>query len=444
MMICEVTLSTFLSDSFGDEHVTIKRRALLQKRSDSTVISERLATKLGIVCGSVVNAYYRTCQCQCPLSLPTRAMHVAHPSFASGFIVVAPLIDKRGATYDVILGGDIANALTPHVTERNQSFQPSAGPGQDTHSTSDCIFIRHNNPNAAFSGTEQCSEGNICVSNDIRTQLDVIARGSASGGTCDASCKEVDNVSLDPVLPGPSSGVCVELDASFGAWEKHTKGIGSKMLQKYGFNGRLGAEENGIDTAIQAKMRPAGVGIGCGPGETSEVSDAVTTTKVIGVHYLLKFDSVCRGNPGVAAGAAILWEWRQESGETTQVWMGADYFGNGKTNNEAGYRALVFGLRECIRRELGRGSLSSSVCIQANNELVIKQMNGDYRVKNASLQPLYTRATELVLQLRQHCSVQFDWVPREQNRDAARAAAECLAQGDPAVVGGSSKKQRVD
>eukprot|EP01031_Cornospumella_fuschlensis_P041297 gene41297-50402_t len=48
------------------------------------------------------------------------------------------------------------------------------------------------------------------------------------------------------------------------SWEKHTKGIGSKLLQKFGFKGRLGAQEDGISKAIEVTVRPPGLGLGFG------------------------------------------------------------------------------------------------------------------------------------------------------------------------------------
>lgn len=51
---------------------------------------------------------------------------------------------------------------------------------------------------------------------------------------------------------------------NIGLWEKHTKGIGKKLLEKFGFKGRLGANEDGISTAIEVEIRPVGLGIGYG------------------------------------------------------------------------------------------------------------------------------------------------------------------------------------
>jgi tuftelin-interacting protein 11 len=68
-------------------------------------------------------------------------------------------------------------------------------------------------------------------------------------------------------------------DSYLGSWEKHTKGIGSKLLQKFGFKGRLGANEDGMAKAIEVSMRPAGLGLGFGDRERkAEIS--VTAPKI--------------------------------------------------------------------------------------------------------------------------------------------------------------------
>ena len=59
-------------------------------------------------------------------------------------------------------------------------------------------------------------------------------------------------------LPPPPSATTI------GQWEKHTKGIGKKLLQKMGFTGRLGAKETGICESVTVKVRPAQLGLGYG------------------------------------------------------------------------------------------------------------------------------------------------------------------------------------
>ena len=53
-------------------------------------------------------------------------------------------------------------------------------------------------------------------------------------------------------------------EAEVGAWQKHTKGIGLKYLQKFGFKGRLGKEEDGIAAPIEAVVHGANTGLGFG------------------------------------------------------------------------------------------------------------------------------------------------------------------------------------
>jgi len=53
-----------------------------------------------------------------------------------------------------------------------------------------------------------------------------------------------------------------KISQGYGAWEKHTKGIGSILLQKYGFNGRLGKAEQGIAEPITTIVRPKNSGLG--------------------------------------------------------------------------------------------------------------------------------------------------------------------------------------
>jgi hypothetical protein len=65
--------------------------------------------------------------------------------------------------------------------------------------------------------------------------------------------------------------------AVLASWEKHTKGIGSKLLQKFGFKGRLGANETGISSAIEVSLRPARLGLGFGDeGNSKDIREEVS------------------------------------------------------------------------------------------------------------------------------------------------------------------------
>jgi len=81
------------------------------------------------------------------------------------------------------------------------------------------------------------------------------------------------------------------------------------------------------------------------------------------------------------------------------------------TNNVAEYNALLAALQWAIDHDAGR------VHIRADSELLVKQMRGEYKVKNSGLQPLYVRARLLAAQLNE---VRFEHVRREFNKEADR------------------------
>jgi ribonuclease HI len=125
----------------------------------------------------------------------------------------------------------------------------------------------------------------------------------------------------------------------------------------------------------------------------------------------LHTDGASKGNPG-RAGVGI---WITD-GEGRTVARLSRYLGR-KTNNEAEYWALLVGLREA--RRLGGETLR----IVTDSELVERQINGLYRVKDAKLKPLHKAAAE---RLKGFSSAVIESVPREQNREADRLANEAI------------------
>ncbi len=116
-------------------------------------------------------------------------------------------------------------------------------------------------------------------------------------------------------------------------------------------------------------------------------------------------DGGARGNPG-PAGYGV----RIEAPDGTLV----DELHGGvgvATNNVAEYNGLLAALQWALDHR------ETKVQIRADSELLVKQMRGEYRVKNAGLQPLHARARLLVNQLDQ---VKFEHVRREFNKEADR------------------------
>ena len=87
------------------------------------------------------------------------------------------------------------------------------------------------------------------------------------------------------------------------------------------------------------------------------------------------------------------------------------------TNNVAEYSGLLAALEWALESGV------STLHIKSDSELLVKQMRGEYRVKNAGLQPLFERAKTMA---RQIGLVKFEHVRREFNKDADRLANEAM------------------
>ncbi len=98
----------------------------------------------------------------------------------------------------------------------------------------------------------------------------------------------------------------------------------------------------------------------------------------------MQFDGGSRGNPGLAGCGVTL-----ATPDGKPVYELGDFLGN-HTNNYAEYMGLIRGAEAAVK--LGAKKLE----IRADSELVVRQILGIYRVKNATLLPLYQRARELL------------------------------------------------
>lgn len=129
----------------------------------------------------------------------------------------------------------------------------------------------------------------------------------------------------------------------------------------------------------------------------------------------LEFDGGSRGNPGPAAAGVVV---RAEDG-TPLVTVGK-FLGRG-TNNFAEYNGLILAMQKAL--ELG----ARKVIIRGDSELIIRQMTGQYRVKNAGLKPLYDEAQQLY---RQFESARFMHNLRHHNALADKLANLAMDRKD--------------
>ncbi len=134
------------------------------------------------------------------------------------------------------------------------------------------------------------------------------------------------------------------------------------------------------------------------------------------MNAILWTDGGARGNPGPAAYAYVL-----EAGDGTVLDARGEAIGHA-TNNVAEYSALVAGLRRAA--ELGVTALE----LRSDSELMVKQMRGEYRVKNRDLQELFLDASRAA---RAVGDVTYTHVRREHNELADRLVNEALDAAAP-------------
>lgn len=134
----------------------------------------------------------------------------------------------------------------------------------------------------------------------------------------------------------------------------------------------------------------------------------------------IHIDGASRGNPG-EAGFGI--DVRDADGTAKASLFG--YLGQA-TNNVAEYQALVHALQWALSRG------ASAVRVFSDSELVVRQMNGQYKVKHPSMIPLHRQASDL---LRRFTSASVTHVRREQNREADRLANQALDERRSSLEG---------
>lgn len=127
--------------------------------------------------------------------------------------------------------------------------------------------------------------------------------------------------------------------------------------------------------------------------------------------WLANVDGASRGNPGPASYGVLV---RRPDG--SEVLRLKKYLGV-TTNNVAEYYALLTALDYAISHGVAH------LRVRSDSELLVRQMQGHYKVKSTSLKPLYEQARKLAAQL---AYFSIEHVPRELNAEADRLANEAL------------------
>ena len=127
---------------------------------------------------------------------------------------------------------------------------------------------------------------------------------------------------------------------------------------------------------------------------------------------IVEADGGSRGNPGVAAGGAVVID--AASGAVLSevgVYVGV------ASNNVAEYHGLLAGLEAALERDP-----AASVHVRLDSKLVVEQMTGRWKIKHPDMRVLAGRAMALL----EGRDVSFEWVPRRENARADAAANESM------------------
>lgn len=148
------------------------------------------------------------------------------------------------------------------------------------------------------------------------------------------------------------------------------------------------------------------------PAATGPPATAAVTARAQGCCRLFT-DGASRGNPGQAGAGAVLLDNGNEELAAKSVYLGVC------TNNVAEYKALLIGLDEALRHGC------TDVAVFLDSELIVRQIQGRYKVKNEALLPLFQQVRE---RLDRFAAWSITHVPRSQNARADQLANRGIDQ----------------
>ncbi|HXK32111.1 MAG TPA: ribonuclease HI family protein [Candidatus Paceibacterota bacterium] len=129
-------------------------------------------------------------------------------------------------------------------------------------------------------------------------------------------------------------------------------------------------------------------------------------------------DGGSRGNPGPSAIGVVFCN---EKGSCFKKY--SEYIGEGLTNNEAEYQAVIFALHK-FRALFGKKlAKSSDVEVKSDSELMVKQLKGEYKVLEPNIQGLFLKVWNLRIDFKK---IKFTLISREKNKEADLLVNEAL------------------
>lgn len=131
-------------------------------------------------------------------------------------------------------------------------------------------------------------------------------------------------------------------------------------------------------------------------------------------------DGGSRGNPGPASIGVVF------CNEKNQCFKHySEYLGDNLTNNEAEYRAVIFAFQK-FKAVFGKKlAKNTEVEIKSDSELLIRQLNGEYKLLDPKIQDFFIEIWNLKLDFKK---VKFTLIPREKNKEADNLVNQALDQ----------------
>ncbi|PIR02442.1 MAG: hypothetical protein CO144_01320 [Candidatus Nealsonbacteria bacterium CG_4_9_14_3_um_filter_35_11] len=146
-------------------------------------------------------------------------------------------------------------------------------------------------------------------------------------------------------------------------------------------------------------------------------------------------DGGARGNPGPAAAGVVFYlpagrqglpieSGGKKSNEKQEIFKEySQYLGENLTNNEAEYRAVIFALKRAKLLFGKKATKNLEVEIKSDSELLVRQMEGKYKILEPKIQKLFIKVWNLKIDFKK---VKFTAIARERNKEADRLVNQAL------------------
>jgi ribonuclease HI len=133
-------------------------------------------------------------------------------------------------------------------------------------------------------------------------------------------------------------------------------------------------------------------------------------------------DGGSRGNPGPSAVGFVFCN---EKGQIFKEY--SEYLGENITNNEAEYRGVILALKKFKALFGNKLAKNTEIELKSDSELLINQLNGEYKILDEKIQPLFLETWNLKIDFKK---IKFKLISREKNQEADRLANQALDSKD--------------